>query len=89
MKFNNPIRQHYVPKFILKNFVNINNTVFVFDKENSKNFQSSINNIFVSKNFYTIDNNFYIEKYYSNEETSISNIIQDILIKKTISHFSY
>lgn len=88
MKSNKPVRQHYVPKFILKNFANTKNIISVFDKKNSKTFNSNIDNVFVEKNFYTVNDKFNIEQYYAKEETYFSNIIQTILTKNTMSYLS-
>ena len=70
---NKPIRQHYIPKFYLKNFSflkNGNNFVHVYDLNEKKQYISSVDNIALEKKYYDIQNS------NSNKEISIEKILQ-------------
>lgn len=55
MSNNNPVRHHHVPKVYLKNFVDKQGKVAVWDKRKSRLFRSSISGIAVENDFYTLD----------------------------------
>ena len=51
-----PKRQHYVPRFILRNFTDSKNQqVNVYDKQEEKEFKTNIINIAVEKEFYDFE----------------------------------
>ena len=48
-----PIRLHYIPQFILRNFCfNDRGDLFYFDKENSKTTVKSTRDVFMARNLY-------------------------------------
>ena len=61
MKLPENKRQHYVPRFYLKNFCNSNKKIFCFDKLKGVPFATTIDNIAVGKFFYAVDNMYKIE----------------------------
>lgn len=86
MNNNIPIRQHYIPQFILKNFSNDNKTVKYFDIVENKNKIIEIRNVFMEKHFYDdkinhIDFPQKIENDLSKYESEIAPIIKRFLEK--------
>ena len=88
----NPIRQHYVPRFYLNNFINqSNDQIYVFDSDLKKSFKTKSHNIAIEKNFYTlhgtdeiISDEYYIEKALSVYEGKHSKMLLNILEKKEL-----
>ena len=88
---NNPIKQHYVQKMLLKRFA-INNMIYVYDRKNVSNkFKYlNINIVAFKKNLYTYtDDNgrtqYDAEKYFSDIEGLTNDILDKIENKKVIS----
>lgn len=85
-----PKNQHYVPRFILKNFAfnSGNNQVYVYDKKEDNSFPTNIENIATEKGFYNIEikgKKATIETSLSNIEDGAANILEKILKQVSIS----
>ncbi len=52
MSSNDPKRHHYIPQFLLKNFLDDSGRFWVFDKKKGKLHQGTPRNTFVEKNLY-------------------------------------
>ena len=52
MSSNDPKRHHYIPQFLLKNFLDDSDRFWVFDKKKGKLHQGTPRNTFVEKNLY-------------------------------------
>lgn len=83
----NKLSEHYVPKFVLKNFTFDNNQIWVFDKQTDKKFKTNIDNIASENKFY--DFNFKnvvltLEPSLSTFESKVAKIITEIVTKKTL-----
>lgn len=85
-------RQHYVPRFLLKNFINEKDQkLFVYDLQEMKSFKTGPNNIAVEKGFYDIevgDEIFTIEDDLSVLESKSANIINLIIENQSIKNLS-
>lgn len=85
MKKNNPIRHHYIPRFILRNFsVNKDNRVLYYNKEYRLFLTKGIENVFMSENLYrdsinNPDNPVEIEENLSRIENEASGIIKRMI----------
>ena len=53
MSSNDPKRQHYIPKMLLRNFGNDAGKLWVGDKSQDKIYSTTPGNVFVESNFYT------------------------------------
>lgn len=80
--------QHYVPRFYLKNFMDSNERIWVYDKKNKSTFNPSILNIACENFFYdndTVDLAFdeeqYLEKYYSSKEAEFAPLLLEFITK--------
>ena len=77
---SNVIREHYVPKFLLKSFANDTGEVWVYDKKEKNWFQSSPTNIGVEKGMYDQD----VENWLSQDvEAPTSRILSDLANDRT------
>lgn len=83
-------RQHYIPRFLLRNFISQGNqNPYRFDKRNNQIIQTGINNLFIKKDFYTIDNNTAVEDFYSQTiESKTSPILKEIIRTISLEHLS-
>jgi hypothetical protein len=54
-------RQHYVPRFYLKNFCNLQKKIFCYNKVKGVSFDTTIDNIAVGKFFYAVDGEYKVE----------------------------
>ena len=73
MSSNDPKRHHYIPQFLLKNFLDDSDRFWVFDKKKGKLHQGTPRNTFVEKNLYrTI--NFDHGNYSCEAEEELSRI---------------
>ena len=54
MSTNKPIRQHFIPKFLLRHFLDDNGRLWVHDKNRNKTYPSNPSNVFVKRDAYTI-----------------------------------
>jgi hypothetical protein len=52
---NKPEVQHYVPKFILRNFADDKEQLHVFDKSTGRKFRPNLKNIAGERNFYVVE----------------------------------
>ena len=81
-------RQHVVPKFILKNFSNNKNNIFVYNKKTKRIYEESIEKSFVEKDVYSYKKNGIIhdalEKKFSKTESNFSNIYKLIKDKNLL-----
>lgn len=86
---NQTERQHYVPRFLLKNFTSEKQDhVFVFDKKEEKSFKTNVNNIAVEKNFYDIKikgYNLTIEPSLAELENYAADVIKKIISSESLS----
>jgi len=87
-----PKIQHYVPRFILRNFCfNEEEQIYVFDKKTEKVFQTNIKNVAAESGFYNFkDNNikFSIERNLNNLETTVAEIIKKIIEQESLSNIT-
>ncbi|VAW34880.1 FIG01046273: hypothetical protein, partial [hydrothermal vent metagenome] len=87
-----PKIQHYVPKFLLRNFVKAGTQqVWVCDKQNDNVFFTNIKNVAAEKGFYNIEKDggtHSLESPLSNLESSTSKLIKKIITDKSIKWLS-
>ena len=86
---NEPVRHHYVPRFLLKPFCFEGNKINYYDKKTGKFSVKDIKNIFVEKNFYRDDINnendpMKLEKDFAKFESEVSRIFRKFLKGKDI-----
>ena len=53
MDAKHPVRQHYIPKFLMRNFVDSCGHLWVYDKKRGKLYSTNAKNVFVKNNIYT------------------------------------
>jgi len=84
--------QHYVPRFILKNFgTGKKCQVYVFDKHQEKVFTTNIRNAATEQGFYELNVEgviYSIEPSLGNIETEASKILRTIVITKALARLS-
>lgn len=82
---NKPIKQHYIPQFILKNFCFLNDLVKYYNVEKNSIEILSTRNVFMEEKFYNDYNNFDIPEYIEIElgkfESEVARIINNKLLK--------
>ena len=76
MGSNNPVRQHYIPEFLLRNFSDDRGHLWVYDKGQRNLYATNAKNVFVKRNIYTTFRFEHIEKN-TEFERFISSIIKD------------
>lgn len=85
-------QQHYVPRFLLKNFTHGKKPmVFVYDKSNDKRFHVNIRNIAAEKGFYDLeieDGVLTLEPNLAHLEAKTSGIIKKLIKDKNINSLS-
>lgn len=77
---NNTIKQHYVPKFYLKNFSNMEKNkyfIYCYDINQNKKYVANIKNIAEEKHFYKIGNQNFEEDFQKSEKITAP-IIQNL-----------
>lgn len=84
---NEPIKHHYIPQFILRNF-NFEGNITFWDKKKNKLEKRNSSSIFMVKNLYSDDKNHptdpqIIEKKFSYLETEVAKIINEKILGKT------
>ena len=89
MNKHEPIRHHYVPRFLLKPFCFEGTKINYYDKKAGTFSVKDIKNVFVEKNFYRDDINngndpMKLEKDFSKFESDVSRIFRKFLIGKDI-----
>ena len=62
MGANNPARQHYIPEFLLRNFLDASGRLWVYDKVRGKVYPTNAKKAFVQNNAYTTYRFEHIEK---------------------------
>jgi hypothetical protein len=87
---SNTKRQHYVPRFYLKNFAVPTSSLFCYDKSNDNVFKTSIDNAAFRKNFYEVGGleSRLIEGFLSRNESKFSNAFRELITEKNISNLS-
>lgn len=87
-----PKIQHYVPKFLLRNFVKAGTQqVWVCDKQNDNIFSTNIKNIAAEKGFYNFGKSEDVqslEQDLATLETKISELLKKIISEKSIKWLS-
>lgn len=80
--------QHYVPRFYLKNFMDSNERIWVYDKKNKSTFNPSIINVACENFFYdndeidlVFDEEQYLEKFYSSKEAKFAPFLLEFITK--------
>lgn len=80
--------QHYVPRFYLKNFMDSNERIWVYDKKNKSTFNPSIINVACENFFYDNDEidlvfneEQYLEKLYSSKEAEFAPFLLEFITK--------
>ncbi|HZB74254.1 MAG TPA: DUF4238 domain-containing protein [Nitrososphaeraceae archaeon] len=83
-------RQHFVPRFYLKNFAHSSSSLFSYDKTNDSVVETNVNDIALGKNFYELEGleNGLIEKSLSKNENKFSNAYHELIEEKEISKLS-
>ncbi len=85
-KPNHPKNQHYVPKFLLRNFsINQKDQIYCYDKTSGRIFQSNVRNQASEKAFYDLfpgEQKASLESHLSGLESTCSYIINDKIIKR-------
>ena len=83
---NKPIKQHYIPLFILKNFCFLNDLVKYYNVEKNSIEILSTKKVFMGERFYNDYNNFDIPEYIEIElgkfESEVARIINNKLLKE-------
>lgn len=84
-----PIKHHFIPQFILKNFTHNNDQIFYWNKENSKIEIRNTKSVFMVKNLYRDEQNHptdpaIIERKFAQLESTIATIFQDKIIGKDL-----
>lgn len=78
-------RHHYIPRFLVKNWANNSDIVWVLNQQNNKIFQASVSNIFVEGNRFTIQGSSessksdQIEKMLAQQERKVAPVINRII----------
>ncbi len=72
MSNNDTIRQHYIPQFILRNFVDVKGKISVFDKSTDKRFKCTPYNSACENHFYDFSLNIENEEHSTTFEQAFS-----------------
>lgn len=83
-----PKVQHYVPQFVLRQFVERKNQIWVFDKATDKKFRTNVRNIAGETGFYDFDMGgikFSYEPSLTELETDASHIIKKLIRTESLS----
>ena len=85
-----PRRHHYIPQFLLRNFLcPLEENLYCFNKHNGNIFQSTPANLFLEKDFYTINDQAIMEYFYSNLiETHCAPVIERLLKSYSLQDLS-
>ncbi|MGA8265148.1 MAG: DUF4238 domain-containing protein [Ignavibacteriaceae bacterium] len=87
-----PKKQHYVPQFILRNFAEAKSQqLYVYDKQDEKEYKTNIRNIAAEKGFYDIefkDIKLSIELSLSQLESKATELINNIIKGSSIKNLS-
>lgn len=70
-----PVRNHYIPRFVISEFADDDENVFLYRKSTRKVAKPNISKVFVVKDFYSDD----VEETFSRVEGRISPIVRDVL----------
>lgn len=80
--------QHYVPRFVLRRFVERKEQIWVFDKKRRKKFRTNIKNVAAESGFYDIevsDVKLSLEPSLGQVESDISKIFKKIIQQESIA----
>jgi hypothetical protein len=79
-------KQHYVPRFYLRNFCNSDGTIFCYDKLKSKSFRVNINDIAHENFFYDVSelNPATVEKSMAEKEKIFSKVYTYLIRRKSL-----
>ncbi len=86
---NIPKKQHYVPQFLLRNFSEKNNKIYVFDKKLNRSFTSNVKDIGHENNFYDdqlLGYGIETEFKLSQLETVVAPIVEKITTEGSIKN---
>jgi len=73
-------KQHYIPRFIIRNFIVGKEEIKIFDKYNNIIYtRKNTNNIFSVNNIYNYNSDDVLEKIFSQKESDASKIIRKII----------
>ena len=78
---NKPVKHHYIPQFILRNFLNDNDKLYYYNKSDENTIEDYTSNIFMEKNLNkdeinNKDNPMWIEEELSYFEIKVAPIIK-------------
>ena len=85
MSSNRPLKQHYIPKMLLKNFCDDSGQLSVFNKVEKKLYRRKPEDVFVKRHLYTLKNakdrseNYEVEEEFSRLESLADPVIQSII----------
>ena len=85
---NEPVRHHYIPQFILKNFcIKESNCIWYFDKQSQRLSQAKTTDVFMVRNLYRDEINIpenptEIEQELAKYENEISRILKEQFLSK-------
>ena len=86
-----PKRQHYVPKFYLRQFSNFKDNEYLlvaYNKESQRPFNVNIENIALENYFYSLDEEETIEKLFSSFEGDFNIALTKLLENEDIGHLN-
>ena len=85
MSSNRPLKQHFIPKMLLKNFCDDSGQLSVFNKVEKKLYRRKPEDVFVKRHLYTLKNaeeiseNYEVEEEFSRLESRADPVIQSII----------
>ena len=82
-----PVKHHFIPQFILRNFTHNNDQIFYWNKETSKIEVRNTKSVYMVKNLYRDEKNHptdpaVIEKKFAQFESTIATLFQEKIIDK-------
>lgn len=85
MEKNNPVRHHYIPRFLIRNFADEDGMVYYVDKASKANIKKHPEDIFVINNMYrdeinSPDEPVRMEKDLAKFESEVAGIIRKMLV---------
>jgi len=92
LKENHPKRQHCVPQFLLRNFVDDKDKFYVFDKAKVSAFESKPGAVIAESWFYDFvdgkDEPHTFEYILSEHESTIATLVGSIIDRQSIAHLT-
>jgi hypothetical protein len=85
---NEPVKHHFIPQFILRNFTHSNDQIYYWNKESLKIEVRNTKSVFMVKNLYRDEKNHptdpaIIEKKFAQFESKIATLFQEKIIDKS------